>query len=361
VESELFSFEEIQNKKLVPRALSTRLRNLDKSIEGLEAREDGLSKKIATIDEAHDAAESLPTDLASLREARKELQDLIRSAKKELESTKTELQILREEAASHLFAIKAKENEVFDAYNDTMKASIMAKELVNDCDDALQIATTEGLSAGFDQKAKELKKSINIWIVGLVVSLVFGAYIGGQRVDAFSQALNESLTAGQAVLHTIIAVFSIGGPLWLAWMSTQQINQRFKLAEDYSYKATVAKSFTGFKKQAERFAPETQERLFNSTLDRLDEMPLRLIEGKDYNSPWHEFTDSESFRQALDMVPALAREVGKFAGKTNLKSNVVKKKNSPAANDTQINEAPKTQAASKKADIETEENATANE
>ena len=76
---------------------------------------------------------------------------------------------------------------------------------------------------------------------------------------------------------------------------------------------------TGFKKFAERFDQKTEEQLFDSTLDRLDEMPLRLIEGKDYNSPWHEFVDSESFKTAMAMFPTLAKEAGKFANKTSLK------------------------------------------
>ncbi|MEH8155274.1 hypothetical protein Q4S47_21085, partial [Aeromonas caviae] len=37
--------------------------------------------------------------------------------------------------------------------------------LVEQCDDALQITTTQGLAAGFDQKAKELQKSIWVWII----------------------------------------------------------------------------------------------------------------------------------------------------------------------------------------------------
>ncbi|GJC02592.1 hypothetical protein KAM384_38730 [Aeromonas caviae] len=95
-----------------------------------------------------------------------------------------------------------------------------------------------------------------------------------------------------------------------------------KLSEDYSYKATVAKAFTGFRKISEDFNQETSERLFNSTLDRFDEMPLRLVSGKDYNSPWHEFIDSEAFKKAIDMVPSLAKEAGRFAESTKLNKKI---------------------------------------
>ncbi|TOE59056.1 hypothetical protein CGJ39_22930 [Vibrio parahaemolyticus] len=201
------------------------------------------------------------------------------------------------------------------------------------CDDALQITTTQGLAAGFDQKAKELKNSIWVWIIGLLIALGAGAYIGAERVDSLTNALTQELSAGQAILHTIMSVFSIGGPLWLAWISTQQINQRFKLSEDYAYKATVAKSYTGFNKHAGRFDDETAERLFNSTLDRLDEMPLRLVEGKDYNSPWHEFLDSDTTKEAVKAFPGLLKEINRYAQQTKRKVPKSFKQQKPAANE----------------------------
>lgn len=61
-------------------------------------------------------------------------------------------------------------------------------------------------------------------------------------------------------------------------------------------------------------------------------MPLRLVEGKDYNSPWHEFIDSEAFKMALNMVPTLAQEAGRFANLTKLKK---KPKGTPTVLPTQ--------------------------
>ncbi|KJF91894.1 hypothetical protein [Photobacterium leiognathi] len=326
IDYELFSYENIQDKKLLPRGLAARLRSANANLDKIDESSEDLKGKIAVINEAHEAAESLPTDLASLKEAKIELTSLISAANSELNATKKELSTLKEEVLVLKNEAKKSSEEVELLKDKATSSAEEAEKLVEQCDNALQITTTQGLSAGFDQKAKELKNSIWVWIFGLLIALVAGAWIGSERVEAFTQALNNNLTAGQAILHTVMSVFSIGGPLWLAWISTQQINQRFKLSEDYSYKATVAKSFTGFKKFAERFEPETEERLFNSTLDRLDEMPLRLIEGKDYNSPWHEFVDSESFKNAMATFPSLAKEAGKFANKAALKSKPKKPK-----------------------------------
>jgi len=320
VEYELFSFENIQDKKLLPKSLAARLRSVSTRLDTLGESSNTLKEKISVINDAHEAAESLPTDLASLQEAKEKLEILIANAEQEFSNAKDYISSLKEETHSLKEQAKSASENIDILKGKSQKAFEEASSLVEQCDDALQITTTQGLAAGFDQKARELKNSIWVWITGLLIALVSGAWIGAERVNAFTLVLNEQLTAGQAILHTVMSVFSIGGPLWLAWISTQQINQRFKLSEDYSYKATVAKSFTGFKKFAERFDPTTEERLFNSTLDRLDEMPLRLIEGKDYNSPWHEFTDSEAFKSAVSMLPTLAKEASKFANKTSLKN-----------------------------------------
>jgi hypothetical protein len=319
VEVELFSWENINDKKMLPRSIAGRLRSTKAQLDSFDESCENLKGKIKTINDAHETAESLPTDLASLKEAKKNLETFLSEAKQDLIKSKDEIANLKTEILFfHSDAEKAT-TETLNLKGQTNQAHKEALGLVAQCDDALQITTTQGLAAGFDQKAKELRRSIWIWIVGLLIALGVGAWIGAERVAAFTQALEKELTTGQALLHTIMSIFSIGGPLWLAWISTQQITQRFKLSEDYSYKATVSKAFTGFSKFAERFDSETEKRLFNSTLDRLDEMPLRLVSNKDYNSPWHEFIDSDAFRKALDIVPSLAQEAGRFASHTNLK------------------------------------------
>ncbi|WP_218972503.1 hypothetical protein, partial [Aeromonas media] len=83
-----------------------------------------------------------------------------------------------------------------------------ASSLVSQCDDALQITTTQGLAAGFDQKAKELQNSIWVWIIGLLVALGFGIGIGSSRVTDFTEALKGDLTAGQGESVNILLNFT---------------------------------------------------------------------------------------------------------------------------------------------------------
>ncbi|OMO21242.1 hypothetical protein [Vibrio lentus] len=309
IDNKQFSWSKLEDNKYLPRNLSNRLKSSSLRIQSIETSSEDLELKIKVINEAHAAAESLPTDLKELRDTRDEIKSILEQVKKQHDDI-LGLVSDSEKASDEIFLLKIK------AFNNKEKTDTYVEE----CDEALQITTTEGLAAGFDQKAKQLNRSIWIWIIGLLAALVSGAYLGYIRVEDLTKALTSELSTGQAVLHTIMSIFSIGGPLWLAWISTQQIMQRFKLAEDYAYKATVAKSYIGFSKHASRFDEATSERLFNSTLDRLDEMPLRLVENKDYNSPWHEFIDSQAFKTALTMVPELAATASRFASNTKMKS-----------------------------------------
>ncbi|MCR9548349.1 hypothetical protein [Vibrio antiquarius] len=334
LEYELFSWDVLADKQAMPRRLVHRLNGVKSQIDELETDTSNLKDVAKEINEAHQAAESLPADLQTLRQTRTEIQKEQHKVKVNAESILEEMKTAQAEANSALSQANLYKSEIEDIKSDLESAKSDAQKIMDECDDALQVATTQGLAAGFDQKAKELRFSIYLYIVGLIVALGVGAWLGKLRVDEFSQVLNQSLTAGQAILHSILSILSIGAPLWLAWICTQQINHRFRLSEDYSYKATVAKSFMGFSRLSERFGGETEERLFNSTLDRLDEMPLRLIDGKDYSSPWHEFVDSEAFKSAVGIFPQLAKEAGKFAQSAKLKKTDIAK-NQPAKPETQ--------------------------
>lgn len=308
--STFLKWEAVQENKLLPQNLSRRLKATEARITNLNQTSAHIEDKVTMIQEAYDAAESLPTYLQEIADGKKELEARLKKA----DDTLRKIELAEASAQASLECNKKYLEQAKTNTNET-------ESLKEKCDDNLQITTTQGLAAGFDQKARSLSDSIKYWVGGLIVALCSGAFFGGEQVQKLSQILNSEtqISTGAAIIHVLLAMFSIGGPLWFAWLATQQINQRFKLSEDYDYKATVAKSYTGFSKHATRFDEQTAERLFNSTLDRLDEMPLRLVEGKDYNSPWHEFLDSEAFKKALDMVPELADKASKFASRTQLK------------------------------------------
>ena len=64
--------------------------------------------------------------------------------------------------------------------------------------------------------------------------------------------------------------------------------ERFRLSEDYAFKASVSKAYEGYRREAANLDEAFAARLFSSALTRLDEAPLRLVETENHGSPWHE-------------------------------------------------------------------------
>lgn len=110
---------------------------------------------------------------------------------------------------------------------------------------------------------------------------------------------------GSIWLHIVLSILSLGAPIWFAWVATKQISQRFRLSEDYAFKASVAKAYEGYRKEAARIDESFEARLFSSALSRLEEAPLRLVESDTHSSPWHELISSPQFQKALETLPEL--------------------------------------------------------
>lgn len=280
-------WKEAQEKKLLPNDLARRLRGIEASLAKLEPRTGDLTEQVQAIEAAHTAAESLPTDLATLEEARQEVQDAGEAAAKAKEAA--------EVALAEIEAIKAKIAE----------QEKEAAQLVKNCGEAYRVTTTKGLAASFDKRAKWLNVSVVLWILGLGTALGIGAFLAWLRLTSIQNLLAANAPAERLWVHVALAVLSVGGPIWFAWIATKQIGQRFRLAEDYAFKASVAKAYEGYRREAARIHPEFEARLFASALARLEEEPLRLVEHESYGSPWHELTASPAFAKALAAVPEL--------------------------------------------------------
>ncbi|EKN3890205.1 TPA: hypothetical protein ACPY8E_003986 [Yersinia enterocolitica] len=282
VVEKIFSWEVLYDSKAMPRNLNTRLRSYNLRLEQLSPEIDKLKSKISTILDAHSAAEALPVDMEILKEARKE----INRTEKEISEILFEIRIKREETEESLKIITEKKDE----------SSI----LVEQCEDAFRVTTAKGLAGAFEVKADKLNASIRFWVGGLLIALSAGAYVGFERIKALSKILeqqNPSLTV--IITQVILSALSIGAPLWFAWLSTKQISQRFKLAEDYAFKASVAKAYEGYRREAKQLDGDFENRLFAAALTRFEEEPLRLVKEKEHYTPWMEMIGSDSFKKFL--------------------------------------------------------------
>ncbi|UUZ72181.1 hypothetical protein LP415_27485 [Polaromonas sp. P1(28)-8] len=238
----------------------------------------------------------MPVDLEALREARKTIEGL-------------------------LVAVTLDRGKVgglaSDADTDkaTMSARVKeAEDIVARCSAAYAASTSHGLAAAFTERSVALGKSMWVWVGGLVIALGLGSWIGSRQLRSFSEVIKQpDSNSTVAVINLVLALLSVGATVWFSWLATKQIGQRFRLAEDYAFKASVSRAYEGYRREAANIDEEFVSRLFSSALSRLDEQPLRLVETTSHGSPWHELASSDLIRKAAASVPDFAASVTQLA------------------------------------------------
>ena len=276
------------NPRALPAQLVKRIARITAELDEVVVDQDTLTKQMRLITTAYETAESLPEDLASLKEAREKVEKLTG------------------EALLDASQISAQQKIAHQSVESMQAFSQEAEKLVAQCEEAYRVTTSKGLAGAFDQRATGLTRSMQLWVLALVITLIAAAYLGGQRVELLSKNLGESDPKwGIIWLNFALSLLSVGAPLWFAWVATKQIGQRFRLAEDYGYKASIAKAYEGYRREAAKLDPDFTLRLFSSSLTRLEEAPLRLLEETSHGSPLHELLNSKKVQNTIATVPAL--------------------------------------------------------
>lgn len=304
-------WKEVDAKGQLPPSLRARLRGLEGHLKSLEPKTAAIANQVEAIASAYAAAERLPGDLDYFEETRKLLED----ARGQIEDDARKAGESRDAAANSLLHMQ----------EDEAKASAVLEQLGA----AYRATTTKGLASSFSRKALTLNASMYVWVVGLAAALVLGMINTAGHITALKTDLaGGSVTADRLWLQALFVVLSIGAPVWFAWVATKQIGQRFRLAEDYGFKASVAKAYEGYRLEAVRLDPEFERKLFSSTMSRFEEAPLQHLDVTNYGSPVHEFVSSPAFRKALDLVPDLktvySNTLAKLAGRAGVGPAAVK-------------------------------------
>lgn len=292
------------------RALESSLRKLQDRITVATTRTGNLDSKIEVIDKVHAAARMLPDDLNALSEAREEVDELVRDAA----SDQKRINAILEQIAQH--------EESLDASKER------ADDVLDRADAAFRALTSQGLAAAFIARSKRLATSMWVWVAGLVAALLIGGIFGTAQLQdllKITRSSGEAISYVELWIRVFLGLLSVAGPVWFAWIATKQIGQRFRLAEDYGYKATISAAYEGYRREASLIDPALQQRLFASALTRLDELPLRLVESESHGSPWHELMNSSAVRKASETVPGFFDSIKQIA------EAAVKRSTSPAS------------------------------
>lgn len=278
--------------------LTQQLRGMESRLNGLDPRTAALNTMVERIEQAYNAADQLPTDLESLAEARQKIADLVTDA------TRQQGDVLR---------IREDAGELDKQLN---KIADDAKAVLAHCETVYAAATSVGLAAAFSERSNTLSKSMWFWVGGLVAALAAGSYFGSAQLHSLAGLFKvPNVSTSVVALNLLLSALSVGAPVWFAWLSTKQIGQRFRLAEDYAFKASISRAYEGFRREAARFDKDMEAKLLTSALTRLDELPLRLVETDSHGSPWHELASSSVMKQAMQTVPGFAKQVKDLASK----------------------------------------------
>lgn len=292
--------------------LANQLRSMEARLNGLEPRTASLNTMVERIEQAYNAADQLPTDLESLSEARQKIADLAKDA------TRDQIDVSR---------IREAVNELNMQLN---KCAGDAKAVLERCESAYSAATSVGLAAAFSERSSALSKSMWFWVAGLVGALAAGSYFGSEQLRTLSELFKiPNVSTSVIILNLVLSALSVAAPVWFAWLATKQIGQRFRLAEDYAFKASISRAYEGFRREAARFDKNMEAKLLASALTRLDELPLRLVEADSHGSPWHELASSDVVKQAMKAVPGFAEQVKDLASKAIVAVTPVKAQSKP--------------------------------
>lgn len=282
----------IQNKQIT--ATTRKLENLTATIDRAIVDEKALSAKIALINEATASADELPVTLSQLQDAQGQVERSSSTASEFVGKIDT----LHKESIASISIIREK--------------SIEAAELTKQCSEAYRATTSSGLAKAFDDRARELATSVNFWVAGLFFALLAGAGVGYLRFEKLSDLMSKVNSNPNVVwIELILSALSLGLPIWFAWISTTQIGERFRLSEDYAFKASVAAAYEGYRREAAKFNAETEMRLFEAALSRFEEEPLRFVKTHASSSPLHEAGMIDAVRNGVTGVASAVADTSK--------------------------------------------------
>src|SRR5690606_32417234 len=100
------------------------------------------------------------------------------------------------------------------------------------------------------------------WLGCLVAALSAAVGLGLFQLDRLAALIQVPHASSSIIfVNFLTSLLSVGAPIWLAWLATKQIGQRFRLSEDYAFKASISRAYEGYRKEAANIDVELQAQL----------------------------------------------------------------------------------------------------
>ena len=256
----------------------------DESSEGIlgdiKKKQTEAEEKLVRIQEIHaellgddedESDDGTKGELDALLEEFHTTQEKIKSAEKELYGHEEKT---KEGEETHVEGLMEKIKKFFDLQK-TKYTEIYGK-IENEL---LAGATTVGLSKAYEDKANSYKKPNRIWLIGFFISIgiiVLILWLSLEEIEKLRTLTDQNLLE-YFVIKLIMKIGIITSLAWVANFTGKRYNQNKRLAEEYSYKATFAKSFEGYRKRADELDQLDEDRNLS------EKLMLNMIEMSAFN------------------------------------------------------------------------------
>ncbi|HEY3489510.1 MAG TPA: hypothetical protein VGK27_05230 [Candidatus Deferrimicrobiaceae bacterium] len=325
------------------KALSSNIESLHKNVEAADGEIDEVYYKIFGYDETDDKTKE-SKHIAGLKD---ELDDTYKKLKAGFSSHITITSSALEELSLRMSNFeKTKSDDVQVLLNKFVNEFELVRGKI---EALLPKALTAGLSHAYsDKKEQEVREGakheiVFRWaILGMsVVSLI--------PVTVSIVSLLQEVPLAEVILRLprlVLAIVPLYIPVtWIAYSSNRRINLSKRLAEEYSHKEAISKTYEGLSTQIEGLPDgsgtiDLREKLLYAILEVSSENPGKLI--SDYNKADHPIMDAldKSIKltnsvEKLSRIPGLAKLASSLSEKAN---KIMREENRKAEKSLEANE-----------------------
>lgn len=295
-------------------------------MDNVKELEEEANEKLTLIREIH--AELFGNDE---EEGDKGMKGELEELSKEFQDTKIKIRFAEKELYGHNEKTEVGEEKHIDGLIDKIKSFFEIqqkkyKETYNKIEkELLSGATTVGLSKAYNDKADTYDKPNRLWLagffvlVGLIIIILFfslddtNKYFSATNIKELSDLSTGKLVAYLSV-KLIIRIGIITSLIWAASFTGKRYSQNKRLAEEYSYKATLAKSFEGYRKRAQELDldgdnQELSEKLMNNMIEMNAYNPVVTMESKSHKEKHPSTTVIE---KAIDVLGDSLKVINKI-------------------------------------------------